>query len=137
MILLILILVVGCNYLMCAINDGEGRFKDIYCTFIYSFGPYLAITPFIFLISHVVTDNEKFFVQFGNFLMICWIGVLVFLSIKEINDYTVKETVKIILLTLFTILIVCLLAFIIYVLWKQVIDFVQQIPREVVYKLDR
>ena len=57
-------------------------------------------------------------------------------EIKEINDYTVKETIKIIFLTLFTILIVCLLAFIIYVLWAQVIDFVQQIPREVVYKFD-
>ena len=137
LILLVLVLVVGCNYLMCAINDGEGKLKDIYCTFIYSMGPYLAITPFIFLLSHAVTDNEKFFIQFGRLFMICWVAVLIFISIKEINDYTVKETFKIIFLTLFTILIVCLLAFIIYVLWKQVIDFVQQIPREVVYKLDR
>ena len=68
--------------------------------------------------------------------MMAWIAVLVFIAVKEINDYTVGETVKIILLTLFTILIVCLLAFIIYVLWSQVIDFLQQIPREVVYKIE-
>ncbi len=137
MILLALFLVVICNYLMCTINDGEGKLKEIYCSIIYSFGPYIIFTPVIFLLSHVVTENEEFFVTFGRLFMFCWVAVLVFMSIKEINDYTVRETFKIIALTAFTILIVCLLAFIIYVLWAQVIDFVQQIPREVVYKFDR
>ncbi|MCR5685181.1 MAG: hypothetical protein K6G81_07115 [Lachnospiraceae bacterium] len=136
MIVIALLLIVGCNYLMCTINDGEGKLKDIYCSLIYSFGPFIVFTPFIFLLSHVLTNNEEFLISFGRLFMFAWIGVLVFISIKEINDYTVKETIKIIFLTLFTILIVCLLAFIIYVLWAQVIDFVQQIPREVVYKFD-
>ena len=136
MIVLALALVVGCNYLMCTINDGEGKLKEIYCSFVYGFGPYICFMPFIFLLSHVITDNERFFVDFGRLFMLAWIGVLVFIAVKEINDYSVGETVKIILLTLFTILIVCLLAFIIYVLWSQVIDFAQQIPREVVYKIE-
>ena len=58
-----------------------------------------------------------------------------FLSIKEINDYSVKDTVKIIGLTLFTILIAVLLAFIIYVLWSQVFEFLQAIVGEVVYRI--
>ncbi len=136
-ILLALLLAVICNYLMCTINDGEGKLKEIYCSLIYSFGPFIVFTPLIFALSHVVTRNEEFFVTFGRLFMFCWIAVLVFISIKEINDYTVKETLKIIGLTAFTILIVCLLVFIIYVLWAQVIDFIQQIPREVVYKFER
>ena len=135
MIVLAMGLVVGCNYLMCAINDGEGRLKDIYYTLVYSLAPYLVFTPIIFVLSHVVSQNEEFFISFGRLFMICWCAVLVFISIKEVNDYTVKETIKIILLTLFTILIVCLLAFIIYVLGSQVIDFLQQIPREAVYRI--
>ena len=123
------------NYLMCTINDGEGKFKHIYCSLIYSFGPYLVIQPVLFVLSHVVTVNEEFFVSFGNLAMLTWVAVLIFLSIKEINNYTVKETVKIICLTAFTILIVCLLAFICYVLASQVFDFVQSICGEVVYKI--
>ena len=134
-IILVLVLVVSCNYLMCTINDGEGKFKHIYCSLIYSFGPYLVIQPLLFVLSHVVTTNEAFFVDFGNVAMLTWIGVLIFLSIKEINNYSVKETVKIICLTVFTILIVCLLAFIIYVLSSQVFDFIESIFREVVYKI--
>lgn len=135
LILVALLLIVSCNYLMCTINEGEGRFKHIYCAFIYAFAPYLVLMPFLFLLSHAVTNNEIFFVQFGRFCMWVWIAVLVFVGVREINNYKIMETVKIILLTLFTILIVALLGFIIYVLWSQVFDFLQAIFGEVVYRI--
>ncbi|MCR5155041.1 MAG: hypothetical protein K6B75_09365 [Lachnospiraceae bacterium] len=134
-ILIGLVLIVGCNYLMCTINDGEGKLKSIYCSFIYSFAPYLVITPVIFALSHVVTNNEIFFIEFGRLFMWTWVAILVFVSIREINNFKVSETFKIIGLTIFTILIACLLAFIVYVLWAQVIDFIQAICGEVVYKI--
>lgn len=129
------VLVTGCNYLICTINEGEGRLKDIYCSFVYCFAPYVVLLPVIFLLSHVVTYNEVFFVEFATLFMYVWIVILIFISIKEINDYTVKDTFKIIGLTLFTILIAVLLAFIIYVLWTQVFDFIQSIAGEVVYRI--
>ncbi len=120
---------------MCTINDGEGKFKHIYCSFIYSMAPYLVFIPILFVLSHVLTFNEVFFVEFGTLFMVVWIAVLGFIAIKEINNYTVKETFKIIFLTLFTIFIACLLAFIIYVLWAQVFDFIQSLFGEVVYRI--
>ncbi len=130
-----LLLITGCNYLMCTINEGEGKLKDIYCSFIYSLTPYLVFMPVVFAISHAVTFNESFFVEFAQLFMYAWIAVLLFISIREINNYTIKETVKIIFLTIFTILIALLLAFIIYVLWAQVFDFIQSLCGEVVYKI--
>ncbi len=135
LLLVALLLITGCNYLMCTINDGEGKLKHIYCSFIYSLTPYLVFMPAIFVISHVVTYNESFFVDFATLFMFVWIAILLFISIREINNYTIKETVKIIGLTVFTILIALLLAFIIYVLWSQVIDFIQSLFGEVVYKI--
>ncbi len=135
MIIIALLLIVSCNYLMCTINDGEGKFKDIYCSLIYSFAPFVILTPVIFLLSHIVSNNEIFFVHFGNLCMWVWIAVMIFISVQEINNYSVGETIKIILLTIFTILIVALLAFIIYVLWSQVFDFLQSIIGEVVYRI--
>ncbi|MDE5589936.1 MAG: YIP1 family protein [Acetatifactor sp.] len=135
LLLVALFLITGCNYLMCTINDGEGKLKHIYCSFIYSLTPYLVFMPVIFVISHVVTYNEAFFVEFASLFMFVWIAILLFISIREINNYTIKETVKIIGLTVFTILIALLLAFIIYVLWAQVFDFIQSLFGEVVYKI--
>lgn len=134
-ILVLLIMIVGCNYLICTINDGEGKFKHIYCSFIYCFAPYLVFKPFTFVVTHLITYNEKFLIEFADFFMWAWIALLVFLAIKEINNYTVKETIKIIFLTIFTILILSLLIFIMYVLWSQVFDFLQSIAGEVVYKI--
>ncbi len=134
-ILIVLGLVVGCNYLICTINDGEGKLRHIYSSAIYSMGPALIFVPILLFVSHVVTYNEVFFIQFGYTAMFTWIAVLMFLSIKEINNYTLKETVKIIFLTFFTILIALLLAFIIYVLWSQVFNFIRALIGEVVYRI--
>ncbi|MFV0343288.1 MAG: YIP1 family protein [Anaerocolumna sp.] len=125
-----------CTYLVCTINDGEGTFKQIYCSFIYSLGPYILLKPFIVVLSNVVTINEKFLIEFSNFCLYAWIIVLLFMSIKEINNYSVMETVKIILLTFFCALIAVLLLFILYVLVSQVVDYVQALYGEVVYRLE-
>jgi hypothetical protein len=67
--------------------------------------------------------------------MYTWVLVLAVMAIKEVNNYTANETFKVIGLTLFTILIMALLIFIIYVLWAQVFEFVSAIYGEVVYRL--
>ncbi len=135
MILIVTVTITVCNYLVCTINDGEGTVKKIYTYFTYSLTPYLFITPLIFILSHVVTSNEQFLITLAQVVMIGWIIVLGVLGIKEVNNYTAAETFKIICLTVFTILILALLIFIIYVLWAQVFEFISAIAGEVVYRI--
>lgn len=124
-----------CNYLVCTINDGEGTVKKILCYVTYSLRPYLILTPVIFILSHVLTVNEQVVISLLRVVMYGWILVIGFIGIKEVNQYTVKETIKVILLTIFTILIMALLIFIIYILWAQVFDFISEIVGEVVYRV--
>lgn len=134
-IAVVLLGVTVCNYLVCTINDGEGTVKKIYCSFVYSLTPYITLMPVAFLLSHIVTANESFLVLFIQCLIYGWCAVLIILAVKDVNNYTAKETFKVICLTLFTILILALLLFIIYVLWAQVIEFVTAICGEVVYRI--
>lgn len=135
MIAVVIFAVTVCNYLVCTINDGEGTPKKIYTYFCYSLMPYILLTPICFILSHVLTKNEQFLITLTQILMYGWTGILVIMGIKEVNNYTPKETIKIILLTLFTILIMALLVFIIYILWAQVFEFISAIFGEVVYRL--
>ena len=64
-----------------------------------------------------------------------WTLVLLVLGIREVNNYTGKQTAKVILLTLFTLLILALIIFILYILWAQVFKFFGEIFGEVVYRL--
>ena len=134
-VLAVMIALTASTYLVCTINDGEGTVKKLYTMFCYTLIPYVVLTPVVYLLSHVLTVNEVFLVTMLNLLIYGWIAVIGFIGLKEVNNFKMGETVKIILLTVFTVLILALLIFIIYVLWAQVFEFVSAIFGEVVYRL--
>ena len=135
MILVVMAAVTACTYLVCTINEGEGTVKKIYTFFCYSLMPYIVLMPVIYLLSHVLTNNEIFLTNMLSLLTYGWIAVIAVIGLKEVNNFTMGKTVKVILLTAFTALILALLIFIIYVLWAQVFEFLSAIIGEGVYRL--
>ena len=87
------------------------------------------------ILSNVLTYNEVFLISFANIIIVVWMVVLLLISVKEMNNFSVKETAKALALTAFTVLILSLLICIIYVLFSQVIDFISAVLREVVYRI--
>ncbi len=134
MILVVMIALTASTYLVCTINDGEGTVKKLYTFFCYSLMPYVVLMPLVYLLSHVFTANEAVLLNMLNILIYGWIVVIAFVGLKEVNNFKVNETVKVIFLTVFTVLILALLIFIIYVLWAQVFEFISAIAGEVVYR---
>lgn len=134
-VLVIFIGLTACNYLVVTIHEGEGFFKDLYCAYAYCLTPYIVIKPFVILLSNVLTYNEVFLISFANIIVWTWVVILILLTLKEINNFTVGETAKALAVTAFTVLILTLLVCIIYVLFSQVIDFVITVVREVVYRI--
>jgi tetratricopeptide (TPR) repeat protein len=125
------------NYLVSTINDGEGKFKQVYMATIYSLMPYLIFKPIIVLVSNVLTLNDAFIYSFSNTILLAWSALLLFMMVKEIHGYTVGETIKNILLTLFGMLILSLVLFIIYVLLDQVYDFVYSVIKEATVRAEK
>lgn len=134
-IVLILLFASIVTYLICTISDGEARFKEILVGYVYSFMPYIVIQPFIYLFGMVVTYNEMFVIEFANIIMFTWIVILIFLTIKELNNYSVKETFKVIGITLFAAFVFVLMAFVIYILFAQIIGFFTSFGGEVVHRI--
>ncbi len=134
-VLVIFIGLTACNYLVVTIHEGEGFFKDLYCAYAYCLTPYIVIKPFVILLSNVLTYNEVFLISFANIIVWTWVVILILLTLKEINNFTVGQTAKALAITAFTVLILTLLVCIIYVLFSQVIDFVITVVREVVYRI--
>jgi uncharacterized membrane protein (GlpM family) len=122
------------NYLISEINSGEGRLRDIYTAGAYALAPYIVFQPFLILISNVLTYNEAFLYTFPQYVVIGWTLILLFLMVKQIHNYTVGETVKNILLTLFMVFIIIVIVFIIFVLFTQEAEFLQSIFREVIVR---
>lgn len=119
------------NYLVSTISDGEGRFRDVVIGSAYSLFPYALFALPIALLSNVLTLSEIFIYRFSTQLMWAWTGLMLFIMVKEVHNYSFSETVKNILTTLFTMAIILLAGYILYVLFGQLYDFIWAIVQEV------
>lgn len=120
-----------CNFLISSITEGEGKISDLYIGLAYALSPYLVAALPLQIITNVLVQNESFVYDFPMLLVIGWSAVLFFMMVQEMHNYSFKQTVKNLLITLFTICLFLLIGFIIYLLFGQLRDFVVSIIQEV------
>jgi hypothetical protein len=130
MTLLLIVLWNAANYLISTISDGEGRISDVVIGSAYSLFPYVLFALPIALISNVLSANEVFVYTFSLNLMWFWTGLMLFIMVKEVHNYSVSETIRNILLTIFTMALFVLTGYILYVLFNQLFDFINAIIQE-------
>jgi tetratricopeptide (TPR) repeat protein len=119
------------NYLISTISDGEGRLRDVIIGSAYSLFPYALFGLPIALLSNLLSLNEAFLYTFSLNLAYAWTVLMFVIMIKEIHNYSFGETVRNLLLTLFTMALMMLTGYILYVLFFQLFDFIAAIWREV------
>ncbi len=119
------------NYLVATISDGEGRLRHVIIGSAYCLFPYVLMALPIALISNVLTRNEVFLYDFSTQLMWFWVGLMLVIMVKEVHNYTFGETVRNILITLFTIAMFLLTGYILYILFSQLFEFIQAVIQEV------
>ena len=122
------------NYLVATITNGEGFFKDVFIATSHALVPYLIITPILTILSNGLTFNEMIVYQLLDNLRYAWPIILVILMVKEVHNYDVKGLIKNILLTLFTMLMMVLVAFLLYALFSQLANYIESIIQEVILR---
>ena len=123
-------LFVVCNYLVTSINDGEGSLKQVYMTVAYAVLPLILSLFSITILSYCVTTNEAFFLDVIMLIGGVWTVILIFLGLQTVHNYTVRETIKGILLTALFMFIVIVVILIITIMWEQVWKFLSTIGKE-------
>lgn len=129
--LLLMIVWNAANYLVSTISDGEGRVRDVVIGTAYSLFPYALFALPLALISNVLTLNESFIYQFSWYVIYGWAGIMLFIMVMQIHNYSFSETFKNVLTTVFTMALFALTGYILYILFSQLIDFVTSILVEV------
>ena len=119
------------NYLISTISDGEGRIRDVVIGSAYSLFPYALFVLPIALISNVLSMNEIFIYSFSLNIIWAWMAMMLFIMVKEIHNYSFGETVRNVLLTLFTMALFVLTGYIFFVLFNQLFDFISAVLQEV------
>ena len=131
MTLLLIVLWNAANYLISTISDGEGRVRDVIIGSAYSLFHYALFVLPIALLTNVLSLNEAFLYSFSMNIVWAWMGLMLFIMVKEIHNYSFWETVRNVLITIFTMALFVLTGYILYVLFNQLFDFVSAIFQEV------
>ena len=125
----IALFLIACN-LICSIRDGEGTFKQMYCSFAYALGPYVMIKPITFALSFVLIFNEAFIITLLDVVTIGLCLMLVVMMVKSLQNYNFRETFAALLLTLFTMLMIIIAMVIAAALVAQLWEFITAVWKE-------
>jgi len=119
------------NYLVSAVKGGEGHFREVLQASAYALVPYIVLMIPAILLSNIVVLEERIVVD--SIVQIMWIWLLVqfFIMTQVIHNFDFLETVKNVLITLFTIVVIWIFIVILSGLGYNLLDFIKQLYREV------
>ena len=130
-VIVIFAIFVLCNYLVSAINDGEGTFKDIYKFTAYSLFPMIICLPIAVGISYGLTLNEQVILTILQAVGFWGSGILLVIGILETHNYTFGQTVKNIFLTIVFMLLFLIICMVVVIMFDQIRTLIETIWKEV------
>lgn len=120
------------NYLVASLQEGEGTLKAVFINTCGALIPVFVILPMMIILSNVLTYNEQFIYQFGLSLMIGWSAILLFFSVKDTHNFSVKETLYNLLMTVLMMVVMMIVVIMVYMMAMQVVEFIADLVKEVV-----
>ncbi len=124
-------LFVICNYLVTSIKDGDGSFAQVYMIPAYGCIPSMAGMFMITIASHWLTYNEAFLLSLVLAVGTVWSLISIFLGFMTVHDYTVKETVTSLIITVIFMIVAAILVLVIIIMWDQLWQFIRTVGKEI------
>jgi len=123
-----------CSYLMTTILDGETLFRESMLAVSYALVPYIIFMIPLTLLSRILDINQAGLFNSIQGCILGWVILLVIISLKEMNHFTVGKTIAVVLLSVFTVAILWAAVALLYSICTQFIDFVREVLTEFRYK---
>lgn len=113
-----------------SISDGESKFHEIFFVSALSMVPYILInTPLMFL-SNILSKSQQSWYGIFSALAYVWMFLILFAGMKILNNYTFGKTIRMMIVTMFMMLIIWLVCGLFYVLLARLIQFILGVAKE-------
>ena len=127
----VLFIFVLCNYLVSAIKNGEGTFKNIYKFTGYSLLPLIICLPIAVGLSYILTLTEQVIMDL-LFQLALWGSIFyIIVGILETHNYTFKQTFWNVILTLIFMILFVIVCLTVLLMFDQVSSLIDSIIKEV------
>lgn len=124
-------LFIVCNWLVTSITDGDGTLAQVYMIPAYGSLPLMVVLAAITVFSYGMTYNESFLLTIMLLIGIVWSVILIFLGFMTVHDYSAKENVKSILMTVVFMIIAAVMVLIVIIMWEDLYEFLYTLVQEV------
>lgn len=125
---------VVCSYAMTAIMSGESTFKENFTASGYCLVPYIILTPLLGVLSNLFGLGEAGVYSFFKNVSLLWVLLLLFICLKYLNDYTLRKTFGVAILSIIAIVIVWAVCLLFFSLTIQFVYFFIGIFEEINFK---
>ena len=124
------LLFVLCNWSVSTLADGEGKLGEIFVFTAYALIPYSICTLVITGLTHTFALEEAAFIGVMWAVAYIWTGVHIFMSTREVHQYTSGKTILLLGGSVLGIYLLLLLITIGYSLFAQLITFITTLYSE-------
>ena len=119
-------------FMITSVLGGESTLIEILTATACCLAPYILFTLPLSALSQILTRQELAFFTAAQNLVYLWIGILLFISVKALNNYTMKETIFICILNIFAMGLTSVTALLIYMLVGNLGRFVHSVYQEII-----
>lgn len=122
-------------FVVSSIFSGESTFRENLTATAYSTVPYLLLAVPLAFASRMMSLNEYGLFSGIQTFIFLWIGFLLFLSVKQLNDYTLGKCVLVCLAILFCFAVICAILVLFFSLFGNLMAFIEGVITELRQKM--
>ena len=111
--------------------EGEGTFKDIYMMVCYCLTPVIVVSIVTTILTNVVSLDEQTYITLINFLGYFWTGVMLFVGIMEVHNYSMSRTFASVILSIIAMAIMAFVLLLVLDMISQIFGFGYSLMQEI------
>lgn len=123
------------SYAMTTILDGETLFRETLLFSAYALTPYVLFTVPLTLLSRVLDGSHAALYGTLEAGVLLWVVFLMILALKEMNGYTVRKTLLVVVLTIFTMAVIWATLILLFTICSQFVTMLREMYFEVRYRI--
>lgn len=118
------------QYQVTCIFGGETKLREVYSATCFAFLPYAVFTLPVALFTNVLGIESSGLVSVIETIIAIWVALLILISIKEMNTYSIPTTLLVIFVSIIAVLFIAVIAVLLYVLGFKLYDFIVELIKE-------
>ncbi len=123
------------SYAMTTILDGATTMSEAMIYNTLALMPYVLFTAPVVLLSRIMDGGQSGLYSVLTVGLIAWAAALMIIGIKEMNDYSVRKTLLVVLLTLFTMAVIWATIVLLFTISSQFVTMIREVYYEIIYRM--